>query len=208
LDLSRPLFNTLDGISNVPSSSTSFHISWDHYFDNLSARLCHQKPLPCKISDPSQCITQDNANAVFRLGEWEYSYIYRDAPESLAASTGSFGVWIAELTQNIRDVVDGKSRAVYRHNIAHDGSLARLLSILQVEVMVWPGMGSEVVFEVYSRKEKGDWYIRVLWGGRVLRSSSSQLGVMDMVPLDQVLAYFDGLVGVGASGVVAFCAGS
>ncbi|KAH0561984.1 hypothetical protein GP486_003313 [Trichoglossum hirsutum] len=208
LDLSQPLFNTLDSVSDVPSSSSSFHVSWDHYFDNLSARLCHQKPLPCKIGDPSRCVTQDNANAVFRLGEWEYSYIYRDAPESLSASAGSFGVWIAELTQNIRDMVDGKSRVLYRHNIAHDGSLARLLSILQVEVMVWPGMGSEVVFEVYSKKENGNWYIRVLWGGKVLRSSSPQLGVIDMVPLDQVLAYFDGLVGVRASRVVAFCTSS
>ena len=208
LNMSQPLFNSLDAISNVSPSSPSFHTSWDHYFDNLSARLCHQKPLPCKINDESKCITQENANAVFRLGEWEYSYIYRDAPESLAASTGSFGVWIAELAQNIRDVIDGRNRAVYRHNVAHDGSLARLLSIMQVEVMVWPGMGSEVVFEVYRKEEVGDWYMRVLWGGKVLRSSSPQLGVMDMVPLGQVLAYFDGLVGVGASKVVAFCTGS
>ncbi|KAI9763354.1 MAG: hypothetical protein M1839_006517, partial [Geoglossum umbratile] len=193
------LFQALDSISSVPPSSTSFHTSWDHYFDNLSARLCHQKPLPCHPDDPSLCVTPENANTVFRLGEWEYSYIYRDSPDSLKASIGSFGVWIAELAQNIRDAVAGKSEVAYRHNVAHDGSLARLLSILQVDVMVWPGMGSEVVFEVWRGKDDRGWYLRVLWGGRVLRSSSPQLGVLDMVPLDRALSYFDGLVGVGAS---------
>jgi 2-phosphoxylose phosphatase len=114
-------------------------------------------------------------------------------------------VWIAELAQNIRDAIAGRGKVVYRHNVAHDGSLALLLSILQVDVMVWPGMGSEVVFEVWRGKDGGDWYLRVLWGGKVLRSSSPQLGVMDMVPIHGVLRYFDGLVGVGASGVLAFC---
>lgn len=50
--------------------------------------------------------------------------------------------------------------------------------------------------------------MRVLWGGKVLRSSNPSLGLMDMVPLDTVLAYFDGLVGVGASLVKGKCNGS
>ncbi|KAI9763835.1 MAG: hypothetical protein M1840_009089 [Geoglossum simile] len=205
LAASQPLFQTLDNISSVSPSSTPFHISWDHYFDNLSARLCHRKPLPCNPINPSLCVTLENAYTVFRLGEWEYSYIYRDSPNSLKASVGSYGVWIAELAQNIRDAIAGRGEVIYRHNVAHDGSLARLLSILQIDVMVWPGMGSEVVFEVWRRKDGGDWYLRVLWGGKVLRSSSPQLGAMDMVPIDRVLRYFDGLVGAGASEVAAFC---
>ena len=49
------------------------------------------------------------------------------------------------------------------------------------------------------------YYIRVLWKGQVLRSSNPSLGLMDMVPLETVLAYFDGLVGVGASLVMGKC---
>ena len=63
----------------------------------------------------------------------------------------------------------------YRHNIAHDGSISRLLSILQIEKMVWPGMGSEVVFELYKSKVDQQYYIRVLWGGQVLKSSDPTL---------------------------------
>ena len=49
LTASQPLFNILDGISGVAPSDPGFHQSWDHYFDNLSSRLCHGKPLPCKV---------------------------------------------------------------------------------------------------------------------------------------------------------------
>lgn len=146
------------------------------------------------------------ANTVFRLGIYEYAYIYRSSPYSLRASTASFGVWIAELAQNIRDSISAVSPVKYRHNVAHDGSLAMLLSILQVDEMVWPGLGAEVVFEIYKEAAGGEGrFVRVLWGGVVLRSSFEKLGVMDMVPVEILLQYFEELVGVGASKVPEMC---
>ena len=197
------LFETLDSISGVKSTDPEWHQSFDHYFDNLSARLCHAKPLPC---NGSRCVTTEDANAVFRRGNYEYSYVYRDAKESLAASTASFGIWMAELASNIRASMNGSSGILYRHNIAHDGSIARLLSILQVERMMWPGMGSEVVFELYSKR--GCYFIRVLWGGQVLKSANPSLGSMDMIPVSSLLDYIDGLVGKMANKVPGLCAES
>lgn len=69
--------------------------------------------------------------------------------------------------------------------------------------MVWPGMGAEMVFEMY--KKGGERFVRVLWGGQVLRSSNPSLGVLDMLPVGTLLAYFDGLVGVGAGKVPGLC---
>ncbi|KAF2738431.1 histidine acid phosphatase-like protein [Polyplosphaeria fusca] len=206
LTAAQPLFNTLDAISGVPKDSTDWHKSFDHYYDNLSARQCHSKPLPCSISDTSKCVTQAQADTVYRLGQYEYSFIYRDSPQSLQAAVGSYGVFIAELAQNIRDCISGKSSIIYRHNVAHDGSVSRLLSILQVDVMVWVGMGSEVVFEIYSKKVyDSKRYIRILWGGQILTSSNPSLGKVDMLDVDVFLAYLDGLTGTKASKVVAFC---
>lgn len=204
LAASQPLFNALDNISGVAPNDPGFHQSWDHYFDNLSSRLCHGKPLPCQISNSTSCITLSTANSVFRLGLYEYSYIYRSAPQSLSASSPSYGVYIAELTQNIRDSISGASPIIYKHNVAHDGSLAMLLSILQVDVMIWPGLGAEIVFEIYEKD--GERFVRILWGGRVFRSSNPELGLVDMLPLGTLLGYFDGLVGVGASKVPEMCA--
>ncbi|KAF6832177.1 Counting factor 60 [Colletotrichum musicola] len=221
LDAARPLYATLDDISGVPADDSGFHASLDHYYDNLSARQCHGKPLPCKLVDGANsttCVTQDLAETVYRLGNWEYSQMYRDAPDSLAASVASWGVWVAELAGHLRTAVKGESEAIYVHNVAHDGSVSRLLSILQLDHMVWPGMGSEVVFELYEKKKKAEapgegvkarsesgWYVRVLWGGQVFKSSNPSLGVMDMIPVETLLAYFDGLVGENASLVKGKC---
>ncbi|TVY15442.1 hypothetical protein LARI1_G006525 [Lachnellula arida] len=232
LTAASSLYATLDDISGVSPTDYGFHMSFDHYYDNLSARQCHGKPLPCKLvngANSTTCVTQDIANEVYRLGNYEYSYIYRDDPRSLPASATSFGVWIGELTTHIRDSIAGKSNVIYRHNVAHDGSISRLLSVLQLDEMAWPGMGSEVIFELYKKDSTPDttatapsisavespastgisrYYIRVLWKGQVLRSSNPSLGLMDMVPLEMVLAYFDGLVGVGAALVQGKCNGS
>ncbi|KAF1945072.1 cytochrome P450 [Clathrospora elynae] len=210
LTAAKPLFNSLDAVSGIASDSTDWHKSFDHYYDNLSARQCHAKPLPCSINDTSNCVSQEMADTVYRLGQYEYSFIYRDSPQSLQAAVGSYGVFLAELADNIRAAVSSQSPVLYRHNIAHDGSVSRLLSILQIEQMVWVGMGSEVVFEIYRKRGYGGKnFIRILWGGQVLRSSNPSLGTVngkvDLLDVDIFLAYIDGLVGFRAGKVVDFC---
>lgn len=211
LQAAAGLYATLDAISGISPSASAWHVSFDHYFDNLSARLCHQKALPCNVKNSSNCVTEAQAEEVFRLGEYEYSYIYRDASQSLRASTASYGIWVAELAQNLRHAMGNGASSInvtsqsvkYRHNVAHDGSISRLLSILQIDKMVWPGMGSEVVFELYSKQ--ACYFIRILWGGQILKSSHPAFGTFDMVPVGTLLAYFDGLVGVGASKIPGLC---
>ncbi|QDS67453.1 hypothetical protein FKW77_000612 [Venturia effusa] len=205
LNASSTLFAGLDVISGVPKNDTGFHQSWDHYFDNLSARQCHSKPLPCNITDPTACVSQDQANEVYRIGQWEYSYIHRGSSESLRTATAAYGVWFMELADSIRRKITGSDPTIYRHNIAHDGSISRVLSILQVDVMVWPGMGSEIIFEIYKRPSSATLpkrYVRVLWGGKVLRSSNPSLGLMNMLDVDVLLTYIDKL---GVSNVLTLC---
>ncbi|TGJ79862.1 hypothetical protein E0Z10_g8904 [Xylaria hypoxylon] len=217
LDGAAEVYRALDDISGVPPTDSGFHASFDHYFDNLSARQCHAKPRPCKLATGTPCVDQTLADTVYRLGQWEYSHIYRDASKSFAASVASYGVWIAELAVHLRAVIAGEETPLYFHNVAHDGSVSRVLSILQIDIMVWPGMGSEVVFELYKRTHPSTrqlkpspsgYYARVLFGGRVLRSSNPSLSVMDMLPAETLLAYFDGLVGRDAGFVVGKCNGT
>lgn len=235
-------------MSGVGPHDAGFHASFDHYYDNLSARQCHGKPLPCRPvdgSNSSACVTQGLADAVYRMGHWEYSQVYRDHPASLEASAASLGVWVGELTTHLRDFMAGSTDVVYFHNVAHDGSLSRLLSILQLDEMAWPGMGAEVVFELYKRNasqkprpqtasshntpdcmrnspvchepglssptappsSKSEYYLRVLFGGRPLKSSSPMLGTIDMTPVETVLEYLDGLVGKRGDKVEFKCRG-
>jgi acid phosphatase len=54
-------------------------------------------------------------------------------------------------------------------------------------------MGSEIVFELYRSKTDSKPYIRVLWGGQPLKTSTP-LGTLDMVSLDKFNEYIDGLL--------------
>ncbi|KAI9366022.1 histidine phosphatase superfamily [Zopfochytrium polystomum] len=197
------LYARLDGITGVDPTSSAWHSWFDHYFDNLSSRECHQIPLPCKSSNAINCVASSDADSVFRIGQYEYSYIYRDASQSLEFARTSYGLWFSELASNIRAAVNRTSPVLYRHNVAHDGSISRMLAFLQAGEMVWPGMGAEIVFEVYRHKSTGDAAVRVLWGGRVM--FSSYFGEIDMVPVDDLLSYIDALTGVSASYVIQKC---
>lgn len=176
------------------------------------------------------------ADAVFRRGLYEYSYIYRDHSRSLRASVASFGVWMAELAAHLREAMAtgagaGAGGVLWRHNIAHDGSLSRLLSMLQLDRMVWPGMGSEVVFELWTSSllptihtpahtdtntdtdiddtdNDTHWSLRILWQGQPLQSSSPALrtDASGLLPATRFLEYVDALVGRDAAGVQAMCA--
>lgn len=62
-------------------------------------------------------------------------------------------------------------------------------------------MGAEVIFELWQLQREGEeamagetsqaeWYIRVLYLGQPLQTATP-LGVLDMIELDQFLAYLD-----------------
>lgn len=54
--------------------------------------------------------------------------------------------------------------------------------------MVWPGMGSEVVFELYKKKKvSAEWFLRVLWGGQPLKTSAP-LSTLDMMKIEYFFA--------------------
>ena len=74
------LYAKLDQVSGISSPDTAgWHVSFDQcvfflfsflfsrpliayvssYYDNLSAKQCHGKSLPCSVNDTSICVTQD-----------------------------------------------------------------------------------------------------------------------------------------------------
>ncbi|CAK5279449.1 unnamed protein product [Mycena citricolor] len=193
LSAAAPLYAKLDQVSGTSNPDNGgWHSSFDHYYDNLSAKLCHQKTLPCSVNDTASCVTQDEADEVFRLGNWEYSYQYRDAPGTAQYSALHYGAWVLELQSHLQGVISGKSKLRYVHNVAHDGSVSSLLGFLQIDKMVWPGMGSEVVFELYEKQNA--YYLRVLWGGQPM-VTSTPLGTLDLIPVQEFYDYVQSMVG-------------
>ncbi|KAM0754264.1 phosphoglycerate mutase-like protein [Meredithblackwellia eburnea MCA 4105] len=187
-----PLFKRLDSISGIDSNdNANWHTSSDHYFDNLSSKQCHGKPLPCNVNDTSQCISQADADMVYRLGNYEYSYRYRHgAPQiSTAFANLRYGAWVAELLLELERTMRGESHLKYRHHVAHDGSIAPLLGILQARELAWPGLGSELVFEVWREELAKQHFVRVLWSGQPLETSTP-LGTLDMIHIGKFIDFF------------------
>jgi hypothetical protein len=91
-------------------------------------------------------------------------------------------------------------------SFAHDGSIAPLLGLLQIDNPVWPGMGSEVVFELWqsgsgdTSGDEGKYFIRVLWGGQPLKTSTP-MGILDMIPIEVFDGYIDGMMPEDCVGV-------
>lgn len=57
-----------------------------------------------------------HADTVYRLGNHEYSYIFRDAPESALCVALRFGAWFHELKHNLENIISGENQIRYLHN--------------------------------------------------------------------------------------------
>ncbi|KAJ7063445.1 histidine phosphatase [Mycena amicta] len=190
LTAAASLYAHLDAVSGTSNPDTG---GWHSSFDQV---LCHGKKLPCSVNDTSLCVTTEEANTVFRLGNWEYSYYFRDAPDSAQYAALHYGAWFLELKGHLQAVMSGQSKIKYFHNVAHDGSVSPVLGFLQIANMVWPGMGSEVVFELYKNEQKS-YFLRVLWGGQPM-VTSTPMGTLDLVPIETMFQYIDSMIGSGA----------
>ncbi|KKA30460.1 hypothetical protein TD95_000649 [Thielaviopsis punctulata] len=156
IDSLEPQMPCAVGSALFRATTSSVNRAWSKHLAAaapLFARLdaisgCHGKPLPCRLvngKNSSAYIIQSDADAVYRMRNLEYVRIYCGAPPSLNALATTFGTWIATLADHLCTLGG--------HNIAHDGSMARLLSVLQVAEMVWLGMGMEVVvFKLYTSR--------------------------------------------------------
>lgn len=84
-------------------------------YDNLSAKQCHGKPLPCSVNNTAICVSQEDANTIYRLGQWEYAYQWRFAPNAVKRSALVMGPWVGEMMGHVKDVASGKSCMKYYH---------------------------------------------------------------------------------------------
>lgn len=80
----------------------------------------------------------NQANFVYRLGNWEYDYLYRSSPLSAAYGALKFGPWMLELKQRfLSKIPQGGSTASNKVKYAHNvGPHSILLLIRVVDVRV------------------------------------------------------------------------
>lgn len=123
--------------------------TWDHFADNFQGRLCNGYELPCSLEEEGNCVSREQADEVFRAGDWMYNYWWRRNQNVTEYIRVIEGMFIAELVRSFEAVVAGEEEVVYRHVFAHDGDIAPLLGALGIKALRWPGMGSNVAFEFW-----------------------------------------------------------
>lgn len=144
------------------------------------------------------------------MGDWEYNYIYRNSLDSTVYST-SQSLYLWELKENISERFKAGSGSTikYKHNFAHDNTIASILGTLQISpTLRWPGMGAEIVFEIWEKSPKTDGnnlFIRVLYNGIPMKTAIPSVESWDMIPLPQFQRYLNQTVGESGENVVNIC---
>ncbi|KAJ5158716.1 Histidine phosphatase superfamily clade-2 [Penicillium coprophilum] len=169
------------------ATDNSWQNTFDHFSDNFQGRLCNGYRLPCSLSNPSACVTMQMAEEVFRAGDWEWNCYWRSNPEVVKYIQVVEGLFIGEIISRLQAVLDGNSSLDYSHIFIHDGDIGPILGSLGIEALRWPGMASNVAFEVWEtgdKKHGKSFYARVLYSGHPVRSIH---GLLDWVPLSKLI---------------------
>ncbi|KAF9223286.1 phosphoglycerate mutase-like protein [Gyrodon lividus] len=185
----QDLQNRLDTM--LGTAGLSAWNSWyDHFFDTFTSRTCHGHPLPCNST--GMCVSQEDANTVFALGDWEYNYIWNAAQNASTYTSLTFGVFFIELSQNFKRFQSGRETHKLRFYVGHDGTMIRLAAALglgNVENggrLRWPAMGSEIIMEVWHDKRDGE-FVRVIHEGTPVPS-------LEWIPLGDFTDFLDGVI--------------
>lgn len=130
------------------ANESSWMSSFDHFADNFQARLCNGYELPCS-KDGASCVTIDDANTVFRAGDWEWNYWWRYNDDVTRYIQLVEGLFIGEVVRKLEAVQKGRSDLVYSHTFLHDGDIGPVLGALGIKALRWPGMAANVAIEVW-----------------------------------------------------------
>ncbi|KAJ1952688.1 hypothetical protein EC988_003413 [Linderina pennispora] len=156
--------------------------------DYLWLSVCHDKPLPCSSTNPSDCLTAADAVAAY-----EHSSKQNEIIQATGNVTRLFvGPFLGEIRRPIASAVNGKAKAKFELHSAHDITVYYLLSLLQKEDMSrWPVYGSNLIFETWKNNKNGSYVVRLLYNGEVVTATKVSSLDWNTLPLDSFFKVAD-----------------
>lgn len=131
------------------ADTSSWMSTYDHFSDNFQARLCNGYKLPCSLSNSSECVTEQQAEEIFRAGDWMWDYWFRANANAKKYIQLVEGLFIGEIVGRLQAVGNGTQSLLFSHNFVHDGDIGPVLGALGIKTIRWPAMGSNIAFEVW-----------------------------------------------------------
>ena len=135
--------------SQLGANNSAWQSTFDHFEDNFQGRLCNGYQLPCNVKNTSDCVTMAQADEVFRAGDWEWNYYWRTNPDVTLYIQLVEGLFIGEILNRFEAVANGISKLSYEHVFVHDGDIGPILGALGINELRWPGMASNIAFEIW-----------------------------------------------------------
>jgi acid phosphatase len=89
------------------------------------------------------------AEEAFRAGDWEWNYYWRANEYATKYIQAVEGLFIGEIVSDLKAALDGTSSIDYSHIFIHDGDIGPMLGALGINALRWPGMASNIAFEVW-----------------------------------------------------------
>jgi len=134
----------------------------DGWADVLHSRECHNLPFPCN-EDRSVCVTQEMADAIYPVNDWESCNQYMgDETSKLAA--GPFFVDINDAFTAMATTGKGPK---YIHYSAHDSTVAMVLAALKFDGG-FPPYASTVRFELWQTGDN-QYAVQMVYNNQVIR---------------------------------------
>ena len=195
LNVSAPLLSSIEWLTQNVSTWTTVLNSIS---DDFTSWQCNGYNIPCDQNDTSKCVTQEQADQIFRTGDWEWNYMYRNNANATAYIQSLEGNFIDEILDKLTAVANGTSELKWVHDFLHDNDVGPIVASLGITVLRWPGLGSNVAFELWQT-DSNEWYVRVLYSGVPLQTI---YGALDWVPLQRIVDIMQPFV---PTDIVALC---
>ncbi|KAG0078119.1 hypothetical protein BGZ90_005907 [Linnemannia elongata] len=183
--------------SMLGATSDAWQKNFDHFSDNFQARLCNGYALPCSFTNHSNCVTVEQAEEVFRAGDWEWQFHWRRSPQAIQYIQTVGGLFIGEIVGRLQAVLDGKQAYVYAHTFFHDNDIGPILGAFGIDNMRWPGMGSNIAIEVWETTAEQPhetptttYYARVLYSGHPIKTIHGTLNWIELSELISILQVY------------------
>ncbi|CAM9212039.1 unnamed protein product [Scytosiphon promiscuus] len=167
---------------------------FDLFLDTVRTRTCNGMALPCSPRTPGQCVSEDQAKALFEAGDWSFHRKYTHKREETAGLYA--GPLLALLLKNLGALADEhdptpeypseKAKGTVQVYSGEVDTVGGILAALNVTDWAWPPYASNIVLELWQRTEsealprmeggqiESERFVRMLYNGRVVKPNFCQ----------------------------------
>ncbi|KAG0359155.1 hypothetical protein BG005_001255 [Podila minutissima] len=170
--------------------------------DAIMPRYCNNLPLGCSKTDPSNCLTAQDAIDAITRSMLMLSGPFRYGPMAETMKRLAAGPFLREVADSIRATIrqsgsstspGAKTYRPFEFFSAHDASLDMVLSVIADPNTPWPAYASTVILETWQQAS-GQYVVRALYEGKVVPANAGLKCSLAACPAETFLKFIESYV--------------